>query len=1060
MHGVAEDLVYFNVNGAANNLWGPLSGSGAGSSILVEFADVARGQVNAVSSADGTFQDCFLHDYDNPAGGLTGRPIMLCNFANTFEARRNHVRNYYECLVRNAVIHVEDCLFEQMTGDALDFDSGQPGSYTRRNTYRHGDLGNVDAVDIGPSGDIPGSTDVRIENSIMWDFPFDKGVSVGDAGSSHGIIVSNCLIYGCLSGVMSKDLCDVSVRNCTVVECNSGFTNYNKVNQSSPTGGGITTNSYNNILWNNTTTIGLANDSRVYADHNDFGNTNWPGVGNIDVDPLFVNAAAHNYRLQSGSPCRGSGRDGADMGVTYPLGGIPARPLRFTVFSSGTNAPSMSWIDDSQNEDGTIVQRSTDGSNWQVIASLSPEATAYTDGSTVLGQKYYYRVQHTNYVGNSPSSNIGSGIRQAPTVNVGGTISTDTVWGSGSHYIVTSSVTVASGVTLTIGAGVNVCFNSGLGMTIATAGRVLAVGTSEAPILFTRSPSNPGTWTGLTINGTVGSPETRIEYARFEFTSQDPCILVSAGTVFLDHLTFGTTSHSYLHVDGASFIVQNCVFPDATAGFEIVHGVSGIKSGGHGIFQRNFFGKPIGYNDVVDFTGGNRPGPIVHFINNVFTAATDDELDLDGTDAWIEGNIFLHSHKNGSPDTSSGISGGPDSGQVSDITAINNLFYDCDHAAMAKGGNFFALINNTVVHQTKTGGTDTDGAIVALADADFSEAAGMYLEGNIFYDAEQLTRFYTNSATTFIHNIFPANLSWSGAGGDNIVADPLLTHVPQFSETVFSDWASAQIMKDWFKPQADSPAIGTGPNGRDKGGVNPIGASISGEPNGTTTQSNATLTVGFLRTGSGIPAGSANFPLGSGYTHYKWRLGGSAWSAETPITTPIVLNNLAQGPHYVEVTGKRDSGLYQDDPMFGADAVVTRSKTWIVGGADTDGDGMPDSYELAQGFNPNNPADAQQDADGDGATNLDEYLAGTDPHDAASKLALQVVSVTSTAATLRFTAVANKSYSIQYRNSLSGGSWQTLVPVPAQGATHTVTYSDTLPPGLAARFYRVVTPSQ
>src|SRR5207249_1886833 len=36
VHGVAEDLVYFNVNGAANNLWGPLSGSGAGSSILVE----------------------------------------------------------------------------------------------------------------------------------------------------------------------------------------------------------------------------------------------------------------------------------------------------------------------------------------------------------------------------------------------------------------------------------------------------------------------------------------------------------------------------------------------------------------------------------------------------------------------------------------------------------------------------------------------------------------------------------------------------------------------------------------------------------------------------------------------------------------------------------------------------------------------------------------------------------------------------------------------------------------------------------------------------------------
>lgn len=1059
VHGAADQLVYFNVNGQANALWGPLSATGGGSSLWVEFADVARGQVNAINLADGTVQDCALHDFDNISGGTLGRPIMMCNNANLFEARRLHIWNYYECLVRNGLIHVEDCLFERMTGDALDFDSAQPGSYSRRCTYRHGNLGNVDAIDIGP-GDIPGSTDTRIENCIMWDFPFDKGVSVGDGGSSHGIIVSNCLIYGCQSGVMSKDLCDVSIRNCTIIENTSGFTNYNKANPSSPTGGGIITNSYNNILWNNITTIGLANDGRVYADHNDFGNTNWPGDGNIDVDPLFVNAAARDFRLQPGSPCRGIGRDGADMGVTYPLGGIPARPLRFVVFGNGTNAPTMSWSDDSQNEDGVIVQRSTDGSNWQTLASLQPQTSTYTDNSAVLGQKYYYRVQHTNYVGSSPYSNIGTGARQAPTVNVGGTIATDTVWASGSHYVVTSSITVAAGATLTIGAGVNVCFDSGTGMTVANNGRLLAVGTSDAPILFTRSPSNTGTWTGLTINGSVGSPETRIEYARFEFTSQSPCIDVSAGTVFLDHLTFGTTTRSYLHVDDASFIVQNCVFPDATAAFELVHGNGAVKSGGHGIFQRNFFGKPIGYNDVVDFTGGNRPGPIIHFINNVFGGATDDELDLDGTDAWVEGNIFLHVHKNGSPDTASGISGGPDGGQVSDITVIGNIFYDCDHAAMAKGGNFFTLINNTVVHQTKTGGTDDEAAIVALADEGFSEATGMYIEGNIFYDAEQLTRFYTNSALTFTNNIFPANLSWTGAGGDNIPTNPDLTHVPQLSETLFSDWASAQIMKDWFRPQAGSPAIGSGPNGRDKGGVVPIGVSISGEPSGSTTQSNATLMVGVRRTGNGIPSGGANFPLGSGYTHYKWRLDGGAWSAETPITVPIALNNLSQGPHYVEVTGRRDSGLYQDDPRFSADAVVTRSRTWTVGEADSDGDGMPNSYEIAQGFNPNNPADAQQDADSDGSKNVDEYLAGTDPHDANSKLSLQVASVNATTATLRFTAMANKSYTIQYRDSVGSGAWQNLVPIPSQGTTHTVTYPDSLPPGLTSRFYRLVTPIQ
>ncbi len=46
---------------------------------------------------------------------------------------------------------------------------------------------------------------------------------------------------------------------------------------------------------------------------------------------------------------------------------------------------------------------------------------------------------------------------------------------------------------------------------------------------------------------------------------------------------------------------------------------------------------------------------------------------------------------------------------------------------------------------------------------------------------------------------------------------------------------------------------------------------------------------------------------------------------------------------------------------------------------DDDNDGMPDSFEILYGFDPLNPADASEDADGDGATNLEEYLAGTNP---------------------------------------------------------------------------------
>jgi pectate lyase len=44
--------------------------------------------------------------------------------------------------------------------------------------------------------------------------------------------------------------------------------------------------------------------------------------------------------------------------------------------------------------------------------------------------------------------------------------------------------------------------------------------------------------------------------------------------------------------------------------------------------------------------------------------------------------------------------------------------------------------------------------------------------------------------------------------------------------------------------------------------------------------------------------------------------------------------------------------------------------------ADTDMDGMPDDWETARGLNPNDPGDASLDRDGDGYTNIEEYING------------------------------------------------------------------------------------
>ncbi len=226
-----------------------------------------------------------------------------------------------------------------------------------------------------------------------------------------------------------------------------------------------------------------------------------------------------------------------------------------------------------------------------------------------------------------------------------------------------------------------------------------------------------------------------------------------------------------------------------------------------------------------------------------------------------------------------------------------------------------------------------------------------------------------------------------------------------------------------------------------------------------TVESLAATLYPMVRPVAGIQPAPQTVPVGAlftlGFSYYgfpppftnEWRRG------STPILTTVTYDT--NDVVTVRATATPGTAAYRavvKNIANSAPGLASATAT-ITTVADSDGDGIPDAVETALGLNPSDASDAAGDLDHDTMTNVEEYVAGTDPNNPLSYLKVEQATTPGTAI-IKVAAVANRSYIVQYTDDLAAGQWNRLGGVVAQSVDRIEQLTDNT--WTARRFYRIV----
>jgi hypothetical protein len=89
--------------------------------------------------------------------------------------------------------------------------------------------------------------------------------------------------------------------------------------------------------------------------------------------------------------------------------------ILFAALVSASTAANLTlnWNDNSNNEDGFLIERSLDGTTFGTIGDVPADVTTYEDADLAPQTEYFYRVRAYNTFGNSGYSNVASGTTPA-----------------------------------------------------------------------------------------------------------------------------------------------------------------------------------------------------------------------------------------------------------------------------------------------------------------------------------------------------------------------------------------------------------------------------------------------------------------------------------------------------------------------------------------------------------------------------------------------------------------------------------------------------------------------